>query len=53
MRTSKKIVNTVYTICYTWITVQADIANPLFVVISLMFFAVWLGGLTLIDHVTK
>ena len=49
----KKIINPIYTINYVFMVVHADIANPLFLLASLIFFGIWLGGLTLLDREAK
>jgi len=49
----KKIINTIYTACYVCMVVHADIANPNFALASLLFFGIWLGGLTLLDREAK
>jgi hypothetical protein len=49
----KKIINPIYTTCYVCMVIHADIANPYFALASLIYFGIWLGGLTLLDREAK
>lgn len=48
---AKKIVNSVYTFYYVFLFVHSDVTNPNFLYASLIFFGIWLSGLTLLDIV--